>query len=374
MPMNFISQKDSILTNLNAVGYSNHRFLVFLVKTEVSAMSSNDERRTYPMISLIVPVFNEAKIISRFLDAILRQDYPNYEVIIVDGNSTDGTVELVKQYVKQHSQIRMVSEEPRKGLGNARNIGLDMSRGEIIIFEDADWIEIDTGFLRKFAESFQDSDVKMVATKRLMKFDGINLFERLFALFNAGLRTYPKWGFPGYYMAYRKGFINKVGYFEPKMGWGEDKFFLKKALSLKPKIAFGNPIHSASDIHYFEDFPKRYRFYGRTFFNYEENNPSQYTFLYLGASFYCVLTSLMLLAGLVYYPLLIYGILLSSMIVMGTWLLSLSRLKGQITGINWLLVLLLPALVLLQGLFFFVGLVEGFLHKLRKPRFSVSPL
>ncbi len=90
-------------------------------------------------VSVVIPAYNEEKWISKALDAVLKQDYPDYEVIVVDNASSDKTSEIVETYVKKDSRVFLV-REPKKGLLNAREAGRLKAAGQIIAQMDADCI------------------------------------------------------------------------------------------------------------------------------------------------------------------------------------------------------------------------------------------
>ena len=83
------------------------------------------------MISVITPVYNGEKFIKSCIKVVIEQACPNLEHIIVDGASTDNTVEIIKQYAQQYSHIRWISE-PDRGQSDAMNKGVNMATGEII--------------------------------------------------------------------------------------------------------------------------------------------------------------------------------------------------------------------------------------------------
>ena len=87
-------------------------------------------------ISIITAAYNVEKTIEQTILSIVQQDYPNLEYIIVDGNSTDKTVEIIKKYAS-HYDIKWVSE-PDKGLYDALNKGVHMATGDYIEIIGAD--------------------------------------------------------------------------------------------------------------------------------------------------------------------------------------------------------------------------------------------
>lgn len=88
-------------------------------------------------LSVIVPSFNQGRFIERTLDSILDQDHPPLEVIVVDGASTDGTVDLLRARASQDDRLRWVSE-PDDGPADAVNKGLAMARGDVASIQSSD--------------------------------------------------------------------------------------------------------------------------------------------------------------------------------------------------------------------------------------------
>lgn len=91
--------------------------------------------KTFPKISVIIPAYNAEKTIKQCIKSLLRQDYPNYEIIIVDHFSSDNTTEIIKKYKK----IKYLNEY-KNGPSVARNMGVRYSKGKIIAFTDADCV------------------------------------------------------------------------------------------------------------------------------------------------------------------------------------------------------------------------------------------
>ncbi|MBI3342380.1 glycosyltransferase family 2 protein [Candidatus Curtissbacteria bacterium] len=88
--------------------------------------------KTNPLVSIIIPVYNEEKVITGCLESLAGQNYKNTETIIVDDGSSDKTLNLVRQFKVQ------VLEQKHLGPGVARNLGATKAKGEILVFVDAD--------------------------------------------------------------------------------------------------------------------------------------------------------------------------------------------------------------------------------------------
>jgi len=90
-----------------------------------------------PKLSIIIPVKDEARFITRCLDSIVNQNSDDIEVIVIDDGSTDGTTEIMKDYY-DISNFNFYRADKSKGVSSARNAGILKARGEYITFLDAD--------------------------------------------------------------------------------------------------------------------------------------------------------------------------------------------------------------------------------------------
>lgn len=98
--------------------------------------------KNLPTLDVVVPCYNEADTIGTCLDGLLKQSDSIERIIIVDNNSTDETVEIVRKYQKKQSNIDILTE-PKQGVQFARNTGLDAAKSDIIARIDADTIVLD---------------------------------------------------------------------------------------------------------------------------------------------------------------------------------------------------------------------------------------
>ena len=92
-------------------------------------------KQTMPLITIIIAVFNGAKTLQQCIDSVAQQSYPNKQLIIIDGGSTDGTVELLQA---NDQSISYWVSEPDAGIYNAWNKGLVKTKGEWVCFLGAD--------------------------------------------------------------------------------------------------------------------------------------------------------------------------------------------------------------------------------------------
>lgn len=97
------------------------------------------------LVSIVTVCLNSEKTIERTIKSVMNQTYPNIEYIIIDGKSTDGTLEIIKKYENMFKgRIKIVSEEDN-GLYDAMNKGINMAKGKIIgLLNSDDWYEENT--------------------------------------------------------------------------------------------------------------------------------------------------------------------------------------------------------------------------------------
>ena len=93
---------------------------------------------TQPRVSVIIPAFNESQVLKNCVVSVLRSDYPDFEVILVDDGSTDETLSIMKSF-EGNALVKVIGQKNR-GKAAALNTGMQASNGEVLFFVDADGI------------------------------------------------------------------------------------------------------------------------------------------------------------------------------------------------------------------------------------------
>lgn len=92
-------------------------------------------------VSIVIPVYNVEKYLRQCLDSVVNQTLKDIEIICINDGSTDGSLEILKEYEKKDSRIRLINKE-NEGISAARNQGMELAQGEYISFIDSDdWID-----------------------------------------------------------------------------------------------------------------------------------------------------------------------------------------------------------------------------------------
>ncbi len=121
------------------------------------------EEEFFPRVTVQIPVYND-RIVERLIEAVLRFDYPNYEVVIADDSTDPVTREIVDRYAS-HPLVKVVRRNNRKGFkAGALNNAMKYSTGEIIVVFDSDFVP-PPNFLREIVKPFRDPKVAYVQAR-----------------------------------------------------------------------------------------------------------------------------------------------------------------------------------------------------------------
>jgi len=184
--------------------------------------------KKFPLITIITVVYNNASHIQKTLNSIFSQKYKNYELIVIDGASNDGTLEIIK---KNKSKIDFWISEPDKGLYDAFNKGMKYATGDYIGFVNSDDILLPKALdiLKKYILKYPKIDFFFGAVKKHWGIlHGYNPW-----------KIYFSWGF---YSSHSTGFFiktksaKKVGFYNLKYKYSSDydyffRMIVKKKLN-----------------------------------------------------------------------------------------------------------------------------------------------
>lgn len=124
----------------------------------------------YPKITIVTPSLNQAQYLERTIQSVLDQGYPNLEYIIIDGGSTDGSVDIIKKYEKQ---LAYWVSEPDSGQSNAINKGLQIATGDWVGWQNSDDIYLSGSFFELAASANSHPSAALV-TANMMLIDEID--------------------------------------------------------------------------------------------------------------------------------------------------------------------------------------------------------
>lgn len=183
------------------------------------------DKKNLPLITIITVVLNNRKFLQKTIDSVLNQSYKNNEFIVIDGKSTDGTVNILQ---KNNSKIDFWISEKDKGIYDAMNKGMRMSRGSIIVILNSDDI---------FYKNALKIAVKYFNQNKFIDFlfGSVKKYKLLY-----GYKPWKiKWSF-GFYSTHSIGFFikknsqKKVGFYNIKYKYSSDyDFFYRMIVKYK---------------------------------------------------------------------------------------------------------------------------------------------
>lgn len=224
------------------------------------------------MISVIIPVYNVENYLRQCLDSILNQTYTDFEVICVNDGSTDNSLNILKEYAKKDSRIKVISQK-NKGPSKARNVGLKHANSEYICFIDSD-DKIEPDFFEKL---YAVRDMSDLITVKINYPETDAYKTRWHSKFNPKKET-------GLYKL-TPSLFTKI----TMAVWGK---LFKKSIINKYKIKFLNGFHEDSNFLYcYMSHLQNIYFINEKLYTHILNNPNSLTFDLNNKKEYCNITN-----------------------------------------------------------------------------------
>lgn len=201
-----------------------------------------------PLISIIIPTHNEEEHLEACLKSLLQQSYKNFEVIIVDDGSTDNTKVSIHRSIETQSNKIKLFQQKHQGPGAARNLGAKKSRGDILVFVDAD-MTFDTHFIDILTLPLRQNKTIGTFTKEEVVSNNHNVWAKSWSL----LRGWPEGKMhpknspekqPVFRAILRKEFL-QAGGFDTNRGYDDD-WSLSEKLAVLATNAPGAIIYHAN--------------------------------------------------------------------------------------------------------------------------------
>jgi glycosyltransferase involved in cell wall biosynthesis len=183
---------------------------------------------TSPFFSIIIPAYNEERNIGKLLDTIAHQSYRNFEVIVSDSASEDGTCRVVEEY-KNKVESLLLLEEKTQNVSAARNHGANSAKGEFLIFLDAD-VTIEEHFLKAMFKHIQVDQPSMATAWNRPSppsWRGRIIFGLMNRIIQMLQNTHPAANGPCIFI--RKTLFERIGGFDQTIFFGEDYDLIKRA-------------------------------------------------------------------------------------------------------------------------------------------------
>ena len=202
-----------------------------------------------PTIGVIIPAYNGEKHLAPTLESIINQDYENLEIIFVNDGSTDNTLNIAENVLKNSGRVyKIINHEKNSGVSAARNVGLKTAQGKYVLFCDSDDI-VERNFVSSLLLEAEDKNADLVFCGFKSYYEAENKFEiepitlkEKFTNPEFYLRAWAKQDMKFWsacIVIFKKSFIDKINLrFNEQCKLGEDTEFVLKAIASAEKVSF----------------------------------------------------------------------------------------------------------------------------------------
>lgn len=190
-----------------------------------------------PALSIIIPVYNEEFYIANLLASLSTQNFKNFEVIVVDGKSTDKTVPTVKKFKSILKNLELI-EVQKRGVSCQRNLGASQAKANILLFLDADVI-LPFDFLGKSLKGFKQkkADIATCESWPLGK-NSLDYLSSFLTNLSLNISHHIVPAIYGWTMFVTKKIHQQIGGFDEKLYFFEDSDYCQRAVKKGAKFAF----------------------------------------------------------------------------------------------------------------------------------------
>lgn len=196
-------------------------------------------------VSVIIPVFNTEKYISKCVNSILNQTLKNIEIICINDCSTDNSLEIIQNFAKKDNRIKVIDLKENKGVSNARNKGIDLAQGEYIYLIDSDdWI--DETYLEEMVKKIKEVNSNIIINANFVKeyedetknaYSKFNFITKDFEIFDS--KTVQKLFPPVIWTRlYKRDYINKHYFRFPIIKCGAEDIYFAYACDLMQEKSY----------------------------------------------------------------------------------------------------------------------------------------
>jgi len=203
-----------------------------------------------PAVSVVIPLYNKVDLVAKAIESVLNQDFEDFEIVIVDDGSTDGSAQIAQGYAERLDGLCTYVRQERGGAGAARNRGMRIASGEFIALLDADDLWAPEKLRRQIGFMEAHHDIDWSATNYLVAKDAQT--EPVAALPHEGGGSSDPWRIVDWFSAMadeeiltqtsgvvlRRSLVERVGEFDESIPSGQDFDYWVRAAEAAPRCGY----------------------------------------------------------------------------------------------------------------------------------------
>lgn len=196
------------------------------------SVSKNSKK--YPFLSVVTPSYNQCAYLERTIRSVLCQNYPNVQYVIIDGGSTDGSVEIIQKYA---DQLDFWCSKKDNGQSDAINKGLQMARGEWVAFQNSDDIYLPGAFESVASAVVENPDCAGIVYGNMLHIDENDCVMDVQLTMPAGIHGhFAQMQTHNQALFWRRSLLEQFGLLDAKMFFSFDFEFFARLLMNRVKV------------------------------------------------------------------------------------------------------------------------------------------
>ena len=204
----------------------------------MARMHSNVTGESAPLVSVVMAVYNGERYLAEAIDSILTQTFNNFEFIIIDDGSQDGSVDIIRDYAQEDGRIRLLQHQENRGQADACNTGIADSRGSLIAMMDCDDISLPERLEKQVAFLENNPEIGALGTCGHVMNRDMSALHTEFVVppqhALIALQHFLWYGVLGASVVYRRDYLIAVDGFEPGRRYVNDLELMSRLLDQTP--------------------------------------------------------------------------------------------------------------------------------------------
>jgi glycosyltransferase involved in cell wall biosynthesis len=210
--------------------YSSSEIRQFLSKPLFEEILPLRKDNSWPRITVVTPSYNQAEFLEKTILSVLNQNYPNLEYIVIDGGSSDGSVEIIRKYEKY---LAYWVSESDKGQSDALNKGFKIATGEIVAWQNSDDVYLPGAFEKVALFFASEGSISLIfGNVYILDREGEMVDEIRFVPFSLKGLLYEGWNITNQACFWKSKLFDHIGYLDDSLQYGMDfDWFVRAGIS-----------------------------------------------------------------------------------------------------------------------------------------------